>query len=1275
VAINDLLLPDNTPVGEIPIAHQPVKPKREAPGFWRSAYEEFKELNTEINLVTGTVNRIQDITASFSDRPEGWKQYNVEAIRNHHPDDWGDILSGVSPIQQELIGHRRKEEREHREWLAEGGWVGKLAGGGLAYANPFSLANKIPFGSQFASASKSMSFVQSAARIAPGIGAQAAVVNASRLAAQDTMTLDNWFLDTARDTVFGSVFFGAMGVKQSWNINGRLKGMQKLYEDLDYVAKTTDEGQFIKWEAHATDKSVGSAEAIAARVAEAQKFIDNGLDSYAASPWFYKMFAASPVVKMMTSKSSAVREWGDKMFRSSNILKLKASTQEGEQSAEQLMKGFMGESYNCGRIMNNLWEEYAGINANLPFKDSLAAIKKKMGDPDFLGRTEFIEQVAYAFRRGDEHSIPKVAEAAKEVRKHYGNLYEEAVKLNLMPAGLDPITAISYLNRVYNKERLLIDGENFQQAVVEDLMKQSQTVNGIMAPINKLKEERESLLTVKRGLKTYHEEKLKETIPATKGAKLLREKSKAGKSYAETQKQIKLINEKIKAEQKRINDAILSKEIDPILVSERPKFTKKELEELETVRGPIQKTEKELNKPIKQTRTKLKQAKENLRVHEREFNKERGAFEPKKQRDQKLVELQHEVDTLEAELKSHKENLKAHKTKVQEELTELHLQEKLNKRLYNVTSKGFIKLVEPEAVPGLRKALELHEAKDYATRVYHTILNQNEEQMFEQAFGDATADGGTNPLKARTLLVRDSSIERWLDNDMAKLTNIYSGYMSKKIASEKVLQTMGTNGREGLEDIVSKINKEFVEKQATLQSQPQSKARDKKLLQLEKEKNKDIDLINKSWRAFWGNYNNEKYSEGFINFMDGLRNWTASISLGALPLMQMTDVAMLIRQYGIGPTLQEGLFPLIKGIFTGANKAARNDLAHGGLAINTHMASYSDQLYGHGSQYTKKGWIGKTLGIAAQKLGNITGSNQLQDAMQQMAGTISQSKTYAALKKFVEGKNLSKAEHERLHLLGLNKQEWAEKIVKQFDTHGSFVEHASGAKAQLANYHLWEDREAAQILLNSIMQEVDTVVLRANIADVPFCFRDPILSSMTMFMGYSFASTNHRLLNLLQRPTANAIMGEAIAMSIGAYIDPLREYLDGKEPDLSIEALMASAVTNGAPGGYFVDSFNRMNSVLDIPYLNKLRNDRFKGKGALKLLGGAPGTALEGLIRLMNTGINVASGGEASESDYKHAMKMIPWTRAWELRGATNAWIEAQNFPRQSKKADILLGE
>lgn len=86
----------------------------------------------------------------------------------------------------------------------------------------------------------------------------------------------------------------------------------------------------------------------------------------------------------------------------------------------------------------------------------------RLGVVDMAGQSgkkldfhQFKEEVARASRRMDTHEIPEVAEAAKAGRRLILDpLKDEAVDLKLLPEGVKPETAPSYLTRVYDLEAI-----------------------------------------------------------------------------------------------------------------------------------------------------------------------------------------------------------------------------------------------------------------------------------------------------------------------------------------------------------------------------------------------------------------------------------------------------------------------------------------------------------------------------------------------------------------------------------------------------------------------------------------------------------------------------------------------------------------------------------------------------------------------------------------------------------------------------------------------------
>jgi hypothetical protein len=111
---------------------------------------------------------------------------------------------------------------------------------------------------------------------------------------------------------------------------------------------------------------------------------------------------------------------------------------------------------------------------------SRATTRAGLGVGDLFGRNgdklkypQFKEEVAKAMRRGDQHAIPEVAEAAQSLRRRvFDPLKEEAVKLGLLPEGVEATGADSYLTRVYDFEKIVANRNAFIDRVLVPWLEQ-----------------------------------------------------------------------------------------------------------------------------------------------------------------------------------------------------------------------------------------------------------------------------------------------------------------------------------------------------------------------------------------------------------------------------------------------------------------------------------------------------------------------------------------------------------------------------------------------------------------------------------------------------------------------------------------------------------------------------------------------------------------------------------------------------------------------------------
>ena len=94
--------------------------------------------------------------------------------------------------------------------------------------------------------------------------------------------------------------------------------------------------------------------------------------------------------------------------------------------------------------------------------------KRDAGDTK-LNYAQFKEEVGKAMRRGDQHDIPEVAQAAQSFRKNVIQpLADRAQKAGLLGEGdLDPKTAQSYFMRIYNKEKIISKRPEFKRILTD----------------------------------------------------------------------------------------------------------------------------------------------------------------------------------------------------------------------------------------------------------------------------------------------------------------------------------------------------------------------------------------------------------------------------------------------------------------------------------------------------------------------------------------------------------------------------------------------------------------------------------------------------------------------------------------------------------------------------------------------------------------------------------------------------------------------------------------
>lgn len=149
----------------------------------------------------------------------------------------------------------------------------------------------------------------------------------------------------------------------------------------------------------------------------------------------------APGLRLLTSPSSTVRDLVQQLAETRELLQKNLEGVATPQAIETLLRRHQG----------TWWEGYrARADA---YRDYLQSLRDQPG-AQRMSRNDFMRQVAFAMRRGDQSDIPQVAKAAADTRRIvFDPLYKRAVEAGLMPEQAK-LYAESYLTRQYDTNKI-----------------------------------------------------------------------------------------------------------------------------------------------------------------------------------------------------------------------------------------------------------------------------------------------------------------------------------------------------------------------------------------------------------------------------------------------------------------------------------------------------------------------------------------------------------------------------------------------------------------------------------------------------------------------------------------------------------------------------------------------------------------------------------------------------------------------------------------------------
>ncbi len=1232
----------NTPA-MMPTDSQPVNlpDKAIGMGFFQTFKEAAKDYNEFVTGYNYLSDKFSDKNPLDDDIPDGWTVYQTENFEGYPEKYWPKIAQAKTPGELEIIKQDLNKRIVHDEEYENGSLVAKLLGGIAGAA--LSPTTYIPIAGALKYAKTSQHVLKNMARITPGLGASALAHNYYDENLKGSGDLEKIAVDTFRDTIFGAALVGSglgLGkIMSGHQVYSLRKQVNLNYEGIDVNRVIKDGIDTGKMKAVPSANSSVSAQ----QVKDAQVFLDSsiarqGLFKFAATSNLIGKF--NPSVRMMSSRFPTLRSFAERV--ADHALETEGQ-QRGvarpENFEENLWK-LRGDNKAFLMEIKGLWHEANGIDSSLSPIMALKALKQRLNNEQSYNYEEFGEEVINTIITGESHSNKSINTAAEKIINYTDEVYAKYRQAyGLSGEFLPPRTAIKYFMRSYNHDQLVVNKDIWKDVVSTEYAKQDEFIATTMAPIRQAQRRLESLQS--------HQDELLKT-----------------KNISDDE--VKTLSDRIENQKKtitRLNDE-LANEIHQndeykMLVDNPQALSADESMALKKLLEPKTKLQKERNK-IKENLASLKQ-----QLSRAKTSRQKAKTKTTAQKwDAKLKELEPQINKLETEFE------KAENAFLDEQarLNGLAQDGQISQRFFTKNHEtGLINFKDPNDKLTLRKEFDSHDERiQHAEAAREVILNHTPEQLAQHVMQNFTGPNKESPIKMRSILIPDTVLYEngFLHTNLDHAVTSYSNFLGKKTILKNIFKDVTIDG--GIEPMVAHLRDDYKAQEAIINSIQDEAKRKKAMRKLNKDFNNAKQDMAKTYDVMMGRTNGSKQRREAASI---LRNFAVATRLGAVPLTMVVEPAAIAMKHGLWPTFRDGLIPWLKNVDglrnTPRAKAYRENAAQASLALEHVLNGYTDKLWNSDAvaDVPVGGKIASAMESFAHISGNLAGTNQIDNFLQRTTANIVQGKIIKSMNKYVDG-TISAKEQRELLQAGLDPKIWAERFVNQWKEAGS---DGNGLGGYLSHFYNWSDLEAMNKMGFAIRRGVRDTILKRGMLSSPFVSNDPVLGFMFLFKGWAFEAFSRYTMPLMQRPDAQKLLGVGLMLGMGALVDPLRRMARGesayKEEDE--DGLFWNALSNSGVLGILTDAVEDANILSSGRLLKGVKNDRYRNRTVMGILGGPAGGIADDMVRITN----MLATQNFNTHDMNKLVRLLPFTQIWQLRGLSNKFVESLDLPQTERQA------
>lgn len=445
-----------------------------------------------------------------------------------------------------------------------------------------------------------------------------------------------------------------------------------------------------------------------------------------------------------------------------------------------------------------------------------------------------------------------------------------------------------------------------------------------------------------------------------------------------------------------------------------------------------------------------------------------------------------------------------------------------------------------------------------------------------------------------------------------------------------------TFGRADLADQIAKVSESYVQKMRG--------TTDERLLRrLDAQRRADIRDLEAMRDRVRGTYGAPADPDSLLSrAVPVVANWNFLRLLGQMTVSSMGDLARPVMVHGVTRVFGDGVRPLVSSFRAFRASAAEVKAAGTALDMVLHSRALSiadiGDVYGRGSRFERG------LSSVANRFGAITLMAPWNAALKQFSGVITATNLIRDAQALAAGK-LAKDRLARLAAAGID-QDIAERIARQFGQHGETVDGV-----HIAHTDRWTDRQALETFRAAIVREVDRTINTPGAGVRPLWMSTPVGKLVGQFKSFSFATTQQIAIAGLQQRDAAALNGLMLAVGLGMLSHLFVSALAGRElSDDPAEWIMKGVDKSGVTGWLF-DALNitgKFTRGLTSPdsLIKGEPMGRYAGQNALEALLGPTAGLVGDAAQVAGSTVT----GDWSRGDVSRARRMIPFQNLFFVR-------------------------